>query len=245
MAHRLSPIEADFAAIAPVHNDQVDAVLNVLRAYLVIEDWTHVAANLAVSATRNDGGNPLWLLTVGSPSASKTETLRALADVADGHLDEVTCAGLLSWTKGKAPKPTGLLTRIPTNAFATIGDLSTLLAGSNKGLRDETYAALRRVYDGSYTRNLGNAPDALRWEGRLTLAAAVTPAVDHYSSHEAALGSRWLYVRMPELLADGKRHAAEVAMEYASRLDEFRGHAREAASQAVTLARTFIQHDKA
>lgn len=120
----------------------------------------------------------MWLLLVGAPSGGKTEVLRALDDVAHGHLDEITAAGLLSWTPGRKPRATGLLSRVGDRAFATVGDLSTLLAGSDRGQRDMLYALLRRVFDGRVVRELGNAPEPLRWEGRLTLLAAATQEVD-------------------------------------------------------------------
>ncbi|MGH8904057.1 MAG: hypothetical protein ACRDYA_20855 [Egibacteraceae bacterium] len=41
-------------------------------------------------------------------------------------------------------------------------------------------------------------------EGRLTLVAACTPAIDHYSSHADALAPRWLYWRLPNRDAAAK-----------------------------------------
>ncbi|MGH8902903.1 MAG: hypothetical protein ACRDYA_14855 [Egibacteraceae bacterium] len=73
-----------------------------------------------------------------------------------------------------------------------------MLATSDRGGRDQLFALLRRVYDGSATRDLGNAPSPLRWQGRMTFLAACTPAIDHYSSHADALGPRLLYWRLPD-----------------------------------------------
>lgn len=109
-------------------------------------------------------------------------------DLADERVDELTAAALLSWTKGKQPRETGILTRIGRQGFVTVNDFSTVLAGSDHGGRDQLFSLLRVAYDGSVTRDLGNAPRALRWEGRLTILAACTPAIDHYSSHADALG---------------------------------------------------------
>jgi hypothetical protein len=198
-------------------------VVEALRAYTHLEDTAYIYFGLAVAvASRLAGGDPLWGLVVGGPSSGKTEMIRALVRAEDDHLDEVTAAGLLSWTSGKNPRATGVLTRLPSPGFATIGDLSTLLAGSDRGQRDMTYAMLRRVYDGKVARELGNAREPLRWEGKLSLLAAVTPDVDRYASHSDALGPRWLYCRIPELSQQGRRLASELARRNVTDLDRHR-----------------------
>jgi hypothetical protein len=148
-------------------------------------------------------------------------------------LDEVTAAGLLSWLGGKKPRPTGFLARRQGRVFATVADLSTLLAMSNRGDRDMLYSLLRRAYDGCVTRELGNAPEQLRWEGRLTLLAAVTPAVDNYASHADALGPRWLYFRVPPANEWQRREASRRARQGAIALRDRRVHVRTLAGALV------------
>jgi hypothetical protein len=72
------------------------------RTWQHLPDPAHVIAALAVAATRNADGEPGWLLLVAPPSSGKTETARLLDDIVDARLNEVTAAGLLSWSKGKA-----------------------------------------------------------------------------------------------------------------------------------------------
>ena len=196
-------------AAAPVTPAHRDALIAHLRTWQGGEDFAHVdfAVAVAVSAA-DETGDPLWGMIVGPPSSGKTETVRALDDVADDRLDEVTTAALLSWTRGSKPKPTGVLARVPDPALLTIADFSTVLATSDKGSRDQLFSDLRRVYDGALRRDLGNAPGPLRWDGRLTILAAVTPVIDDYSSHADALGPRWLYLRMPEVDRGQRRRAA-------------------------------------
>lgn len=211
------------------------AITDALRAYCHLEDETPVHFALAVAVAAHLDGDPLWGLIVGSPSGGKTEAIRTVEAVADDQLDEVTAAGLLSWSKARKPRPTGLLTRIGSPAFATIADLSTLLAGSDRGQRDMTYALLRRVFDGSVTRELGQQ-EPLHWKGKLSLLAAATQDVDRYASHADALGPRWLYLRVPELSAEGRRLAAEKAREYAHEKTEMRAAAQHAACDLVVAA---------
>lgn len=87
---------------APAYEQAVEA----LRRYCHVPDADHALFALAVATVADRDGPPLWGLIVGPPSCGKTEVIRALDDVADGRLDEVTAAGLLSWTGGKRPRPT-------------------------------------------------------------------------------------------------------------------------------------------
>jgi hypothetical protein len=83
-------------------------LLSQLRTWQHLPDPTHVIATLATAATRDADGEPCWLLMVAPPSSGKTETARLLDDVADARLNEVTAAGLLSRSKGKTVKPSGI-----------------------------------------------------------------------------------------------------------------------------------------
>jgi hypothetical protein len=150
----------------------------VLRQYQDLPDPSHVYAVLAVAATRDLGGDPLWLLLVAPPSSGKTEAVRTLDAVADARLNEVTAAGLLTWAKrSKAPaRPAGKLVEMGPVGLITFGDLSSLLATSDRGGRDVTFALLRRVYDGHASRDIappsGDSLGKLEWIGRATVVGA-------------------------------------------------------------------------
>ncbi len=215
--------------------DLTRPVIEAMRVYQHIEDVGHVQIVLGTAVTALLAGDPLWMMVVGGPSSGKTEDLRSLDGMARS-VDEVTRAGLLGWigtpTKGRVG---GLLPKIGASGLATIADFSTLLAGE-RNERERTYAALRRIYDGRYMRNLGQIPEPLMWEGRLTLIAAVTGVVDSYSSHGDALGPRWVYCRIPEFSAEGKQKAARLARRTASDKDAHRGHVRALAGTAIADA---------
>lgn len=236
------------AGYDPDEASPLAALVAQLRTWLDLPDPTATVAALAVAVTAGTTeGEPAWLLLVAAPSGGKTETVNMLP--AAEHLDEVTVAGLLSWTKvGKVPKRTGVLERIgPTPSLVTFGDLSTLLASSDVGKRDVLFATLRRVYDGHLTRNVGAASGAptdgvLTWDGRISVVGAVTGAIDSYSNHAAALGSRWLYCRMPDRTIVEKRRATKMAR--AGKLGEHRDQAKELAEQAVALGRERLDEIK-
>lgn len=192
---------------------QLGGLLAELGQWQHIPDPTHVVATLAAAATRSAEGEPVWLLLVAAPSSGKTETVRLLDQVADARLDEVTSPGLLGWTRGRSPKPTGVLTRVGDHALITFGDLSSLLATSDRGGRDQVFGLLRTAYDGHVSRDIsnGSSSEHLQWSGRLTVVACVTGAIDRYTAHADALGPRWIYLRLPERTPEQKREAARLA----------------------------------
>lgn len=192
------------------------ALLADLRTWQHLPDPTHIVVALATAATKNSTGEPCWVLMVAPPSSGKTEAVRILDDAADARLDEVTSAGLLGWSKGKDVRPSGVLTRVGERALVTFGDLSSLLATSDRGGRDQVFGLLRRAYDGHVTRDVSppgkfvGSPQ-LEWSGRLTVIACVTGAIDRYAAHSDQLGPRWVYVRIPDRNTDQKRLAARMA----------------------------------
>lgn len=220
---------------------QVEDLIDAARQYLDLPDPAPLLATLAAAATRDLQDEPVWLLLVGAPSGGKTEATRVLDDAADARLDDVSAAGMLSWKGGKRPAPVGVLTRIPQpNALVTFGDLSTLLASSDRGGRDTTFSLLRKAYDGHVVRDLGNAPAALTWQGRLTIVGAVTDAIDGYAAHADALGPRWLYLRLPKRDTTSKRRAARIARR--GGLDDARDRLRAMATEAVTEAASQVNN---
>lgn len=191
-------------------------VVQAARTYQDMPDPGHLLVSMGAAATKSLQDEPAWILLVAPPSSGKTETTRALDAIADERLDDVTAAGLLSWKPGKGGKPsaaTGVLARLGTGcrALVVFGDLSTLLASSDRGGRDVTFSILRRVYDGAVQRDLGTAPEALRWDGRVTVVGAVTGAIDAYTAHADALGPRWLYYRIEDRTIAGRRRASRMA----------------------------------
>lgn len=218
----------------------VAAMVAAARVYQDLPDPGHLVVACAVAASSELDAEPAWLLLVAAPSSGKTEAIRGLDAITTERVDDLTAAGLLSWRVGKNPAPTGVLARIGTGsrALVSIGDLSTLLATSDRGGRDTTFALLRKVYDGHVVRDLGSAPAALTWSGKVTIVAAVTGVIDHYSAHADALGPRWLFYRLPERDTPSRRRASRAARR--GGLETHRGGLAEAVRALVVDARQRI-----
>ncbi len=232
---------------APGSAPALGDVLTASRRYLDVdeEEVGYIVAALAVGVSKELAGeDPLWLILAGASGSGKTEAIRLLDPVADSRVDELTRAGLLSWSQGKNPRPSGLLTKIPAVAFVTISDFSTVVTMGDREARARMFGLLRVVYDGRVTRALGGLPakqdeDTLEWEGHLTLLAGATHAIDTHLSFEAALGERWLISRVAESDAERARRRAVFSVER-EHVPELRRRAQELARQLVLEARRRI-----
>lgn len=207
-----------------------------VRGWLGERECSRVDFAGAVCSTMGGAGEPLWGMMLAAASGGKTEVVRMAGGVSDASLDEFTSAALLSFSKAaKNPQPVGVLTRIPEKALITIADFSTILASSDRGLRDQLFADLRRVYDGQLNRDLGNMARGLHWEGRVTMLAASTPAIDEYSSHSDKLGPRWLYHRGTRTPTGDRRRGAGKRLTERE-LEANRAEARKLFTEMVTHA---------
>jgi hypothetical protein len=208
-------------------------LLRVISNYVLLEDVAQYCFALAVAVSTYFEGDPLWGMIVGAASGGKTEAIKLVDEVADEHVDSLTQPALLSAYKPKlgVTMPVGILVRVGAVGFLTIADFSTVLSGSPQR-RDDLFAALRRVYDGEFQRDLGNEPVPLRWAGRLTLLAACTSAIDNYAAHSDALGPRWVYLRLNERSEQMKRKILKVARRAKQ--------TREARNAATGIAKTLV-----
>lgn len=215
-----------------------------IRAYMDMlpEETTYVAVALAVAVSKElEGEEPLWVLLVGPSGGGKTEAIRLLRHVADRQVDELTRAGLLSWSHGsKRARRTGLLTQIPPAALVTISDFSTVVTMGDREARARMFGMLRVVYDGRVYRSIGGestgGADPLEWEGHLTLLGGTTSAIDSHLAFEATLGERWLLFRLPESSAERARQRTIFSVRR-DRIPEYRGRAQELAAGLVEQAR--------
>lgn len=221
--------------------------LEAVRRYLDISEGEEafVLAALAAGVSKAlTDEEPLWLMLVGAPSGGKTEAIRLLDGVTQLRVDELTRAGMLSWSLGgKKAKPAGILTRIPPIALLTISDFSTVITASDREGRARMFGMLRVVYDGHVYRGIGGEPsgegDQLEWDGHLTLVAGATPVIDTHSSFEGALGERWVMLRLPESDVARALQRARYAVERRD-VPTYRKNAQDHARDLVLEARKRI-----
>jgi hypothetical protein len=155
----------------------------------------------AVAVERfDDGSDPLWLLIVSGPGAAKTETVQALDGVGATVTSVIASeAALLSATprRERAKDATGgLLCKLGGRGVLVIKDVTSILS-IDRYQRGKVLSALREVYDGRWSREVGtDGGRSMGWRGRLAIVGAVTTAWDAAHSVVATMGDRFVLVRI-------------------------------------------------
>ena len=225
---------------------------------------------LATAAVERLDGDPLWLLIVSGSGNAKTETVQALAGAGAVIVSSVASEGaLLSATSAKERSKDatgGLLRRMGPRGVLVVKDVTSILS-MNRDARAQVLAALREVYDGKWSRNVGtDGGRTLEWSGRLGFVGAVTTAWDTAHAAIASMGDRFVLLRMDSTKgrqAAGRRAIGNTGSEVQMRaelaaaaagvlagmdttptaLDDDETNALLAAADLVTLARTGVEYD--
>ena len=184
---------------APRTLAQVD---EVFRRWLYLPDPGPLHAALSCAAANWMEGDPSWLMLVGPPSSGKTEILNAISALPDVHqAATITEAALLSGTAKKERDEAakgGLLREIGAFGILVCKDFTSVLSMHNDP-RSAMLAALREIYDGSWTRHVGvDGGRTLEWHGKLGVIAGCTSAIDSHHAVTALMGERFLYYRIPD-----------------------------------------------
>lgn len=164
-------------------------------------DMSVVHASLAVRAAHELEGEPVWLLVVAGSASGKTEGITPLAATPNTVMvSEIASPGaLLSGTSNSERSKDatgGLLNQIGPTGFLILKDFTSILSMGGDA-KAAILAALREIYDGSWSRLVGtDGGKTLRWAGRMSLVGASTTAYDRHHSVIAAMGDRFALIRM-------------------------------------------------
>lgn len=187
-------------AVPAMTMPQVEAVY---ARWLHDEDTVPTRVCHAVYAANVElDGDPVWVLLVGGSGWGKTERIVPLA-----VMPPVVCtstvtgeAALLSATprRDRAENATGgLLRRVGDLGILAVKDFTSILE-MDRTDRGKVLAALREVYDGSWTRDVGTeGGQTLTWKGKCGFISGCTTAIDRAHSVLADMGPRSLFLRLP------------------------------------------------
>jgi Bifunctional DNA primase/polymerase, N-terminal/Primase C terminal 1 (PriCT-1) len=184
------------AAPRPIAN-----VLEVVRRWMHMPDpglLYAVCAGIAVN--RVEAFDPTWMIYVGAAGSGKTEMLAATGRLPGVHVvGTLTEASLLSGTPRRdaaSDASGGLLREIGESGTLILKDFGSILS-MHRDARAAVLAALRELFDGSWTRLVGaDGGRRLHWEGRLGLLAGATSVIDQHHGVMAQLGERFLIYRV-------------------------------------------------
>jgi hypothetical protein len=165
-----------------------------------MQDYTPVYAMLGAIAANYLDGDPIWLGLIGPPSSAKTEILNATSMLPNVvQAATVTPAGLLSGVPKKQYEKGargGLLRQIGDFGICILKDFGSVLAMHTE-TRAEVLAAMREIFDGSWTRHVGSAGGlTLTWKGKLGLLFAATGVIDAHYAVIGSMGDRFLFSRL-------------------------------------------------
>ena len=180
-------------------------------------------------------GDPIWLLLISGSGNAKTETVQALDGIGATITSTISSAGaLLSVTarKERADNATGgLLCKLGNRGLLVIKDVTSILS-SDRNSRAEVLAALREVYDGRWSRNVGtDGGKTLDWTGRIICVDAVTTVWDRAHEVIASMGDRFVLVRMDS--TQGRQAAGRHAIRNTGREAVMRAELSDAVAQMM------------
>jgi hypothetical protein len=178
----------------------IEQTLEVFERWLILPNRMPVYAVLGTVAANLLPGDPIWLGVIGPPSSAKTEILNSISLLP--HVVQaatLTPAGLLSGTPKKQYDKAargGLLRQIGSFGIIALKDFGSILS-MRPDAKAEVLAALREVYDGSWTRHLGtDGGRTLTWSGKVALLFAATSVIDSHYGVIGAMGDRFLLCRL-------------------------------------------------
>lgn len=220
-------------------DDPFRNVAEIFEDELTDFDVQAVEALLATVLANQISGDPLWLILIAPPASGKTFMLGPLQGIWGCILlSSVTPNTFLSGTMEAGGGDPSLLNKLGRRPFVVIKDLGTILQ-MHPNERDEVFGQLREVYDGQISKSFGTGVRR-EWEGKMTLIAAMTHAIDRdrHQGLASDLGERFLRLRFSE--PEDKVDMALGSIEMAGDEDEVQSRINHAYREALQEGRHYL-----
>lgn len=179
--------------------------------------------------------DPVWVYVVGVPGSGKTSVIIECLSVFPKSriLSDLSVPALISgMSKPGKCSGYGLLFEVGPSGLFFFKDFTTILTKRRED-RDQVLGAMREIYDGRYSRQFGTSNHTeSKWEGKITVIAAVTPIIETMWAVNNKMGDRFIQIRMPRV--DGVETARYARKQI--------GHKKEIKEQLRQLTQAFIEH---
>lgn len=167
-------------------------VERIYRQWLYLDHDPDILRTLyAIYLANKYDGLPVWAMIIGKPGCGKSELLQSLADVPDTVMVSTLTQNALA--SGYKEGEMSLLHMLKDNKMLIIKDMSTFTEMPAEA-RAVIFATLRDAYDGHFVKRTGNG--FIKWDGKFGLLGGATPIIEKIKSYDAALGERFLSVKM-------------------------------------------------
>ena len=195
--------KASRAAAPPPEPRTLVEVVETFKKWLYLKEPSILYVELGTVAASRMEGDPVWLMKVGASSGGKTEVMNAISGLPKVHMAATMTEGALLSGTPKRDKSGdakgGLLREIGDFGILICKDFTSVLS-MNRDSRAALLAALREIYDGSWTRHVGvDGGRSLSWQGKVGLIAGCTAAIDTHHAVMAMMGERFLVYRLPDI----------------------------------------------
>jgi hypothetical protein len=179
-------------------------------------DLNAIDVVLATAAAERLDGDALWTMLISGSGNSKTETVSALSGTTAIITSTLSSDGALlsaSPSRERAKDATGnLLRRLGSSGVLVVKDMTSILS-TDRNMRSTLIAAFREVHDGFWERNVGvEGGRSIRWEGRIAVIGACTTAWDRAHDVIAAMGDRFVLLRLDSSDSNGRKIAGYKAI---------------------------------
>jgi hypothetical protein len=169
---------------------------NFLEKWFYKPDMEALKICLSVYCSHMFINDPIWMFIISPPGSGKTSiAIKALGFLPNTYkLGDINVNSFLSGYGENNGILGNLTEKHSGNGVLLFPDFTGLLT-KKYDTRAEIMGQMRQIYDGYYSKSVGNKSEVITWKGKVTCIAAVTPVLENYWGTHRSLGERFLNVR--------------------------------------------------
>lgn len=169
-----------------------DDIEKTFRKWMILPDEGIIKFLVAFMFANKLDAKALWAIIIGPSGGGKTQLLNAFKILTDiVEISTITPNTLLSGMPG--PSDASLLPKL-SGKVMLMKDWTSMMSMQREA-QGEVMGQFREIWDGSMTKNFGNGKTRV-WNGKVSILAASTQAVDLSQQQYAFLGERFVNYRI-------------------------------------------------